>query len=71
MWKLPRSPGIGAWPRDWQREEQESSVSLETGPNTCFILRGSLLEASDLIGNTQFWKEALVLVHLFMKILNT
>ena len=50
---------------------RKSSVSFETGPNTCFILLGSLFEASDLMENPQFGKEALVFVHILMKILNT
>lgn len=36
-----------------------------------FIILGSLSEASDLIENTQFWKEAVIVVYVVLKNLNT
>lgn len=70
MWKLHRSPGINARLGDWQWDEQESNISFETQPNTCFIILSSLFEANDLIENIQLWKQVVGFVYIFTKNLN-
>lgn len=66
--QIPRDQGLA---EGLAGKEQESSISFEREPNTCFILLGSLVEASDLTHFIQSRKGAVVFVYIFMKILNT